>query len=590
MAGLMAHGLVRTQEQDLLNELRHRALAVADTMEGHLRAAVVEAATIAEAPAIARGDMREFYEYAKRAVGRQEIVTNAVLIDRNRQQLVNTLRPFSAGLPLSGTNVVDVFRTGEPTISDLFPGAVVGRKVIAVLAPVFVDGELRYAVSLGMPPESLARKLAGLQLPAGWISEVTDRAGSVVARSGAADGAVSLSASPAIQHEIERGCPLPFEWTNGAGESFAIACAPVPLAGWSVVVASPKELLFTPLKSSFMPLVVFAGVLLPIGAFLSLLFARRLARQVTILRTAALTVGSPQPWPAQASEIQEIDVIARALGDADALIKQREDERNKLLATVSQARDAAVAARAEAESANRAKSNFLAATSHDLRQPFQAMRLYYDVLCHQADARLVPTLERLGCAMASGEELLAAFLDLSVLDSQAVEVKPTFFSLQPSIDEIVTECALVADKAGLVLRHVPSRHVVYTDRLLLKRILRNLVVNALRYTSEGAVLIGCRRRGDSVVIQVVDTGQGIPKDQLDLIFEDFYQVGNLARARTHGLGIGLAVVSRLSRLLGHPVSVSSVVGKGSIFSIQLQSHGRAERVGVSLHEVALGDY
>jgi signal transduction histidine kinase len=131
---------------------------------------------------------------------------------------------------------------------------------------------------------------------------------------------------------------------------------------------------------------------------------------------------------------------------------------------------------------------------------------------------------------------------------------------------------------------------VYTDRLLLKRILRNLVVNALRYTSEGAVLIGCRRRGDSVVIQVVDTGQGIPKDQLDLIFEDFYQVGNLARARTHGLGIGLAVVSRLSRLLGHPVSVSSVVGKGSIFSIQLQSHGRAERVGVSLHEVALGDY
>jgi PAS domain S-box-containing protein len=227
------------------------------------------------------------------------------------------------------------------------------------------------------------------------------------------------------------------------------------------------------------------------------------------------------------------------------------------------------AAKAAAEAATLAKSKFLAAASHDLRQPFQAMRLFYEVLYRQLDVPRRAIADKLEEAMGAGEQLLTALLDVSTLDAGTVRVTIDTFPASEVILAVAAECEPQASAAGLRLRWVPSAALVRSDRVLLTRMVRNLVLNAIRYTREGAVLVGCRRHGGEVRIEIWDTGIGIPEDQLDLIFDDFYQVGNKSRDRAKGLGLGLSVVARTGRLLGHGIGVRSRVGGGSCFSIAL---------------------
>lgn len=234
-----------------------------------------------------------------------------------------------------------------------------------------------------------------------------------------------------------------------------------------------------------------------------------------------------------------------------------------------QAEAALEQAKRQAEFANLGKSNFLAAASHDLRQPFQAMRLFHQVLERRCDESLRPVVDHLGKAMTNGEELLSALLDVSTLDAGKTEPKIALMTIGPILDEVVADCTSVAEAANLRLVAVPCHAVVRSDRILLKRMIRNLLVNSIRYTKTGGILLGCRRRGDQLVIQVVDTGIGIAPDRQEMIFEDFYQIDNPAREGSRGLGLGLAIVSRLGRLLDHPVGVSSRQEHGSVFSIQV---------------------
>ncbi|MEW5728252.1 MAG: sensor histidine kinase, partial [Pseudomonadota bacterium] len=231
--------------------------------------------------------------------------------------------------------------------------------------------------------------------------------------------------------------------------------------------------------------------------------------------------------------------------------------------------DEARRAQAAAASADAAKSRFLAAASHDLRQPFQAMQLYTQVL----DALVIEpprarqALDGLRNAIDAGDELLRSLLDVSSIEAGTVKPHIASFPVVEVIDEVTTEYETVAAERGLTFHVCRSPATVETDRVLLKRIVRNLIHNAFRYTEEGGVLVGCRRRGDRLLIQVWDTGPGIPPDQLEMIFEDFYQLDNPARDRSKGLGLGLSVVRRMARLLCHELTVESRVGKGSVFTI-----------------------
>jgi CheY-like chemotaxis protein len=167
------------------------------------------------------------------------------------------------------------------------------------------------------------------------------------------------------------------------------------------------------------------------------------------------------------------------------------------------------------------------------------------------------------------EQLFDNLLDISKLDAGQVEVKREIVSINTVFDRLRSTFANSAQEKGLKLRLRRSKAMLATDSTLLFRVLSNLVANALRYTEEGGILVGCRTRGRTVRIEVWDTGVGIPKEQHERIFEEFYQLNNPARDRTRGLGLGLATVKRIVQLLGHPLQLKSTQGKGSKFSIEV---------------------
>lgn len=232
-------------------------------------------------------------------------------------------------------------------------------------------------------------------------------------------------------------------------------------------------------------------------------------------------------------------------------------------------------ARAEAERANDAKSRFLAAASHDLRQPLQAARLFLEVLeMRLADAPSRAIVGKALNALDSTNGLLNALLDISTLEAGVVQPDVSVFPVARLLDRLAEETAPQAESAGLRFSAVGSTALVRSDPVLLERMVRNLLSNALRYTRTGGILLGCRRVGhDRLRLDVCDTGPGIPADKLQIIFEDFYQLDNPDRDRGRGLGLGLSVVDRMARLLGHQVGVQSRPGRGSVFSITVPIAG-----------------
>jgi two-component system, sensor histidine kinase len=227
-------------------------------------------------------------------------------------------------------------------------------------------------------------------------------------------------------------------------------------------------------------------------------------------------------------------------------------------------------AKAEAERANLSKSRFLAAASHDLRQPTQAMFLFTSILREQLEGHpALETLESLQKALDAQKVILDGLSDMSRLDAGLVVPRVVDVALGPIIDSLVVECQPLAETREIRLRAVTTKTIVRTDPDLLRRMLRNLVENAIRFTDCGSVLIGCRRQGEQVRLEVLDTGAGIDSGEADLIWEEFYQIGNPERDCRKGLGLGLALVRRLGRLLDHEVGLRSTPGLGSVFYITL---------------------
>jgi two-component system CheB/CheR fusion protein len=237
------------------------------------------------------------------------------------------------------------------------------------------------------------------------------------------------------------------------------------------------------------------------------------------------------------------------------------------------AKSALVEARLDAERANLAKSRFLAAASHDLRQPLQSLVLLNGLLTKVVDAPTVDRgaaqmlVHRVDDTMGAMTDILNTLLDINQIDAGIVQANPVSFPINDIMRRIYDEFEYIAETRGISLRMIPCGLTVYTDPALLEQMIRNLVSNALKYTNMGRVLLGCRRRGSTLSVEVWDTGKGIPDHELSAIFNEYHQLDNAARERSRGLGLGLAIVKRLGDLLGNQVRVRSVIGKGSVFTI-----------------------
>lgn len=261
----------------------------------------------------------------------------------------------------------------------------------------------------------------------------------------------------------------------------------------------------------------------------------------------------------------------------DAKVSERTAELNRLthqlMQEISQRRQAEralLAAKAEAEQANLGKTRFLAAASHDLHQPLNAARLFLGALADEVcSERGQELLGRVDAALDTVDDLLCALLDISKLDAGAWPVSLDDVALAPLLLRLGAEYGPQAQAVGLALRVVPCDAVVFTDRHLFERLLRNLISNAIRYTAAGRVLVGCRRRADHVRVEVWDTGVGIPESKRRLIFQEFQRLGNTPRKESKGLGLGLTIVERIARLLDLRIGLDSRVGSGSCFSVSV---------------------
>ncbi|MCK1655217.1 hybrid sensor histidine kinase/response regulator [Bradyrhizobium sp. 149] len=254
------------------------------------------------------------------------------------------------------------------------------------------------------------------------------------------------------------------------------------------------------------------------------------------------------------------EALERANATLEKRVRDRTEELTRLNSELAQAKSAA-------EDASISKTRFLAAASHDILQPLNAARLYVTSLVERQhsgeETRLVENIDE---SLQAIEEILGALLDISRLDAGAMTTSISSFKMADLMRSLEIEFAPVARAKNLELAFVPCSLPVESDRLLLRRLLQNLISNAIKYTPRGRVLVGCRRRGASLKICVYDTGVGIPTVKRGEIFKEFHRLEQGARI-ARGLGLGLSIVERLARVLNHGIAIDSNVGGGSVFSV-----------------------
>jgi signal transduction histidine kinase/CheY-like chemotaxis protein len=276
-----------------------------------------------------------------------------------------------------------------------------------------------------------------------------------------------------------------------------------------------------------------------------------------------------------------IDRFVRTTESLEGLNRELESRVERKSAELVTALDRMRAARDWAESANRAKGSFLAAASHDLRQPIHALGLYLGALRQRPlDRDASDIAQRMDGSLAALDTMFNALLDISRMDAGVVQPQLRAFDLEAMLRRLVEEFAAQAAQRGLRLSvHVSDgerRRNARTDPLLLERVLRNLIGNAVKYTRAGGVLVSCRPRGaSSWRVEVWDTGPGIPVPEQERVFDEFYQVGNPERDRRSGLGLGLSIVRRITRLLKLPLAMHSRLGHGTRFVLDVPATDEA---------------
>jgi histidine kinase len=239
------------------------------------------------------------------------------------------------------------------------------------------------------------------------------------------------------------------------------------------------------------------------------------------------------------------------------------------------------AAKAEAERANRYKTRFVAAAVHDLLQPLNAARMFVSALRDRMSGSEAKALaDNVEGALTAQDEILGSLLDISRLESGTLEIRRRHLALGPMLESLAREVGVLAQAKGLQLRYHPTQVVVDSDEALLRRILQNFLSNALRYTARGGILLGVRRERGAVRIEVWDSGPGIPEEQHTVIFEEFRRLDSGGDLNERGAGLGLAIVERIARLLGHRISLRSWPGRGSVFAVTVPL-GDAAAIAVS---------
>ncbi|MEJ8855133.1 ATP-binding protein [Variovorax robiniae] len=473
---------------------------------------------------------------------------------------------------------VTVAKSGRDVSGD--PAFVATRAALDHVGPVHFLKETEPYVSVGAARDHAGGVLvaevnlkfiwdmvAQAHLKSGGVAYVVDSDGQLISHPdmGLILGKTNLSSLPHVRRALAQRTNagvLVGEARDIQGRSVVSTAVPVPDLGWTVFAEQSLQEAFRPVYASIARSVVL--VLLGVAAAVatSVLLARRMVRPIHEIETRARQLGRGQ---------FEQRITLHTGDELEALATQfnRMAERLQETHTMQEAR---IAERTrDLAVANEAKTRFLAAASHDLRQPIHALALFIGQLRMVALPKDAEALaECVEQSVDSLRELLEALLDLSKLDIGAVRAEPRAMPLQALLSRLQSQFASTAKAKGLSLKVVKTSLWACSDPLLLERIVLNLVANSVRYTERGRVLIGCRRRGDHVEVTVADTGIGIDPDDLPHVFQEFYRAAGRGNGMGAGLGLGLAIVHRLALLLGHRIAIDSIPGKGTVVRLLLK--------------------
>jgi len=508
-------------------------------------------------------------------------VTTVTLVDANGAEQLHVARitpdRLASGIDLSRVPGFAAARAGRTYFSDVYFAAQTEPYLTIVAPSAARDGSVVMAeVNL----KFVWDVIAGIKVGATGYAYVVDAHGRLVSHPDISRvlQMTDMSMLPQVQraaawHQDNGGAGQGFHATarNLAGAPVLAAHAVIAPLTWTVFVDLPRAEALAPLVESIVRTVLILTVALALAVAAGIIAARRMVAPLAELRGGALRFGAGdlahRIEVASGDELEDLatqfNEMARQLREIYADLEQRVAERTRDL-----------------NFANQAKSRFLAAASHDLRQPMHALALFVGQLeTSRTPAERAALTKRIEQAVGSLSELLDQLLDLSKLDAGAVQATQQAFLIDDTLAAIETEFAPLARAKGIELRLRSTRASLRSDPVFVHRILLNLVANAIRYTRRGGVLVGCRRRGGKLRIAVWDTGCGIPDERRDDVFREFVQLDSLDQRHASGpggLGLGLAIVTRLADLLGTRIELHSTVGRGSMFAFELPLAAQGE--------------
>jgi signal transduction histidine kinase len=553
-----------------------RALAAALDREMLVTVGVLE--LLAQSTALEKGDLAAFHAEARRVVGRRPGWNSVLLFTPDGQQLVNTIHPW--GTPLARVNdpasLAEIVRTRKPVVGNLVAGSVTGQLAFPVRVPILRDGELAYVLTAAIRPGALQDVLVHT-FPMGseWARGFNDHNGILVARSRDPERFVGRRGSPELLRRRATMDESFFRDRTIDGAEVYVAYTRAPFSRWTAGLGVPVAVIEAPLRRSLAWSIGTGLGLLALAGAAAYVVGRRIARPIRAATVAAQALTRGEEVGVPASHVREVAELGEALRHSAYLLQVRDAERSVLL-------EQAQIARGEAETANRAKDDFLATLSHELRSPLGAIlgwvrMLRSGRLTAAQTTRALEVIER-NVNLQTG--VIGDLLDVSRIAAGKLQLERRPTDVRRAVEAALEQIRHQADGKGVTFATAMPREPVTVDgdEVRLVQIVANLVANAVKFTpQDGRVTTIVSAEPETVTITVSDTGSGISSDALPHIFERFHQEGTGSGVR--GLGLGLAIVRSLTELHGGRVDVASDgPGRGSRFTVTLPRSGRTADV------------
>lgn len=557
-AGMLLISQYRQTRSHLENATALTARAMTQVVDNYLLRVQAVAQGLAVSSALERGDLRQFHAEATEALNRMGMGANIVLRDAQGRQLLNTAVPWGQRLspPTSPDQAREVFATGLTTISDLFMGPVMQKRLVAVNVPVIHDGEVRYALGVGVLASQLSDLLQQQNVPAGWTAVIVDRRDIILARSRKPDKYVGQQATPGFRRQTQ-GRP------EGIGESVNSEGTPVflihttsPLTQWRTGIGIPRAAVDEAFRLMAARIAGSIALLFGAGTFLAWRLGGRISCAFDVLDHAAQDLGAGRPVEPARLQLQEAQVVVDAMREAAQQLEQR---------------------RARLRDIDQRKDEFIAMMAHELRNPLAPVRTAVEILrrAKPGDAGDQRAREVIARQVAHMSRMIDDLLDVARIARGTLSLAREHCDLCLIARQAAHDWQGLVASAGLSLRlELPETPVwIDADPVRVSQMLANLLTNAVRFTPRGGWLelaVGLERGSTMAWMRVRDSGVGIEPVLLERLFDPFSQADqDLARSKG-GLGLGLALTRSLAQLHGGRATAHSEgLGQGATFTVWL---------------------